>query len=106
MIDAQFDFDTNDIVWTGGDFGMLSGVSLQNATLLTLKSCACLTKPQFGVGLEDYYAHLPSSMWGSVESAAQTQILNDGGMTASVTIEQDENGLVEDVAIRARYKAE
>lgn len=104
MTDAKFDFQANDIVISNGGVELVSLCSQQNAMLIFSKSAASLTKPQFGVGFEDFYPLLPKWAWGKVEATAEKQIYDDGALIARVNIFEETASGVVTADIHARYK--
>lgn len=104
MTDLKFDFVSNDIEISGGDLDIVTMSSLQNASLIFNKSLASITKPQVGVGFEEYFPNLPQWAWGNIEAKGESQMKNDGAVFYHVEILPTVDGKVNYVKIEARYR--
>lgn len=86
MIDLRYDVNINDLVLTNGDFEELERVSEQNGSVIFLKSCTSLLRPQFGFGFEDWSWNVGDIEFGAIEGNAETMMRRDGAIYASVRI--------------------
>lgn len=93
MIDLKWDFNANDIILTSGFFEIGEPVSTQNGALIFNKSAANILRPEVGVGFENYYANIPSNLFGRVQAAGERQMRADGAIVATVRIIEANSGI-------------
>ena len=91
MTDLLYNLDTMDISIKNGDFEINNDVSQQNAGLILQTEHDYLLNPLLGIGIENVI----NSNFNVLEfelNRWKTQVLNDGAIEASWSINKDVNG--------------
>lgn len=101
VVDIGFDFDANDLNVFNGDFVDISDASLQNGTLILVKSAVNIFDCSVGLGLEENYPHIQQSEADAYAREAERQIKEDGATYADVEVTRTETGV--DIKVDCKY---
>lgn len=107
MQDFEFDLVNNDLVFDA-DLGVIDICSVQNGTLIFMKSVASIEYPNIGVGFQEVAINANQNEANELSTQAQNQILNDGGKVAQINVTQKEHGVYEyelNVVYNSEYKS-
>lgn len=96
-----WDCNANDIAVFGGDFLDIEDASIQNGTLILLKSAVNIFNCAVGTDLETYYPHMLQSEIDALSDEAEKQIKDDGAIYADVEVTRTDEGA--DVQVNCQY---
>ena len=105
MQDFKFDIENNDIVFDT-DMVIIDSCSVQNGTLIFMKSVASIDNPSIGVGFQEVAINVNQNEATELATRAENQILNDGGRIAEISVQETEESGVYEYELQVVYNSE
>ena len=101
MQDFKFDIENNDIVFDT-DMVIIDSCSVQNGTLIFMKSVASIDNPS----IQEVAINVNQNEATELATRAENQILNDGGRIAEISVQETEESGVYEYELQVVYNSE